>query len=176
MGKKTFVLLSLAALVLAGAAVPGGDDGDRIGSRIAGVWMGTFSIPDSESEPIAFITTYSSDGTAQTSSVNPLSGVHHVQWENSGRREITWRILHFSHDVEGELTGISRTWGVQEFDKQFEEFTGKFTVEVCGHPDHLSIDESLARLLDDPNDPDACFEPIASPGTVRARRLHVRAP
>jgi hypothetical protein len=176
MSKRPWVLPLLAVLVLVGTAVLGGNDGEGIGERIAGVWIGTFSIPDSGAEPIAFITTYAADGTAQTTSANPRTGVHHVQWEKSGRREVTWRILHFNHDAEGKLVGISRTWGVQEFDKQFEEFAGEFTVEVCGHPDHLPFDEALTRLLDDPNDPDACFKPLASPGAARAKRLHVRTP
>jgi hypothetical protein len=116
MSKRPWVLPLLAVLVLVGTAVLGGNDGEGIGERIAGVWIGTFSIPDSGAEPIAFITTYAADGTAQTTSANPRTGVHHVQWEKSGRREVTWRILHFNHDAEGKLVGISRTWGVQEFD------------------------------------------------------------
>jgi len=176
MSKISLILLLLAVLVLIGATVMGADDGGGIGERIAGVWIGTFSIPESGAEPLAFITTFAEDGTAQTSSTNQRSGMHHVIWEKSGRREITWRVLHFNRDAEGKLIGISRTSGVQEFDKQFEAFTGEFTIEVCGHPDHLPVDEALTRLLDDPNDPDACFKPLASPGAVRAKRLHVRAP
>ena len=58
-------------------------------------------------------TTYHADGTGTTTtdslyeSRDPegkgLASPHHIQWEPSGPREITWRILHFGRDEEHVL-------------------------------------------------------------------------
>jgi len=188
MRKLLFILLSLAILAPLGTlalAAEGWDDiaftpaygynHEPIGKRIAGVWLGTFTIPV-EPAPwvIPFVTTINDDGTAQTSSTNPLASLHHMTWEQTGLREITWRILHFTLDDAGALATISRTWGVQEFDRAYEEYAGEFAIEICPAPG-LTLDEALDLLMADPNDPDACFNPpLAS--TLEAKRLHVDVP
>jgi hypothetical protein len=188
MRKLLFIVLSLAILAPLGSlALAGGDweetiftpsygfTHEPIGKRIAGVWLGTFTIPvPPDPLVIAFVTTFNEDGTAQTSSTNPLASLHHMTWEQTGLREITWRILHFTMDADGALASISRTWGVQEFDRAYEEYTGEFAIEICPAPG-LTIDESLELLLADPNDPDACFNPPLV-STLTAKRLHVDAP
>lgn len=177
MRKTWVVLLSLAVLVVLGSQTLANED--DFGSKIAGVWFGSVVIDlPSFPDPIPSITTYNADGTAQTSSTNPASSLHHFVWEKTGPREVTWRVLHFTfgEDEEGNsiLVSISRTWGVQEYDKDFEEYTGDIMLELCPAPG-LTIDQALEMLPEDPNDPDACFNPPITV-TNSARRLHVSAP
>jgi len=145
--------------------------GFGFGKKIAGTWLGSLEIPNIL--PLTMlIQTYNVDGTAQTSSDNAMSSIHHVEWDRSGLREIEWRVLHFSFDDTGAVTSISRTWGVQEYDADFEEFAGEFYVEVClPHPEM-----GFAALLADPNDPNACFMPPIPAGVIQGKRLHTNIP
>jgi hypothetical protein len=149
----------------------------ELGPRIAGTWLGTYEVDSPDSFRAAFITTYHPDGTAVTTSARAMGGgdparyglstTHHIQWEATGPCEIRWRLLHFGHDVEGNLTYISRTHGVLEFDEAFEEGNGSIQVEVHA-PDALL--DPLA-----PNNPEA--EPIfTARGRNTIRRLHTRIP
>jgi hypothetical protein len=148
-----------------------GSAGFGFGKKIAGTWIGSLEIPG-VLPPAPLIQTYNVDGTAQTSSNNVLSSVHHMEWERAGEREIKWRILHFSFDADGNIATISRTSGVHEYDPDFEEFAGEFVVEVCLPDPETGFD----ALLADPNDPAACFIPPIPPGFIQAKRLHVDIP
>ena len=169
--RKIFLgLLAIAVLgVVSSPAVAQDDQG--FGSNVAGTWLGTLEIPGVLPEQ-PFIVTYNADGTAQTSTINPLSSLHHMSWMKTGTREITWRILHFSFGEAGSLATISRTSGVQEYDKDFESYAGEFWVEIC-LPDP---ETGFADLLADPNDPDACFVPPIPAGVIQGKRLHVEIP
>jgi len=179
MRRTLLVVLSVVALGVAGSQIVANDDG--FGDNISGVWFGEFEFLGNKTP---FIQTYNADGTAQTSTTNPATSLHHVTWEKTGAREITWRLLHFNFNDQG-LTFISRTHGVQRYDKRFEEFTGEFTVEVCPcdpfpfPPDPLLKYECsaiLAVLWDDPN-ADVCgLIPPPPPGTTQGKRMDVDVP
>jgi hypothetical protein len=178
MRKSLFVLLSIAVLGAVGSPAVAQDD-DGFGSNVAGTWLGTLEIPGIFPES-PFITTFNADGTAQTSSNNPNSSLHHMTWMKSGPREINWRILHFTFGPNPDplgppeiIVGISRTSGVQEYDRRFEEYTGEFWVELCP-PDPVS--GGFEALLADPNDPAACFKPPIPAGSIQGKRLHVEIP
>ncbi len=181
MRRTLFVLLAFAVLGVV-APVTLADDDQGFGSKVAGVWFGFFGAPPGETP---FIQTYNADGTAQTSTTTPTTSLHHLTWEKTGSREITWRLLHFNFNAQG-LTFISRTTAVQEYDNRFAEFTGAFRIEFCpcdGGPPPPFIDPNvtydcrsvLDALYADPNDPGVC---TALPFTVplEGKRLEVNVP
>jgi len=177
--RKTLLVLLAVAIVGAMGSPAFANDDDDFGDKVAGVWFGRFG-------NTPFIQTYNSDGTAQTSTTTPTTSLHHVTWEKTGAREITWRLLHLNFNPQG-LTFISRTTGVQEYDKKFMEFSGVFTIEFCpcdnGPPPPVGIDPEatydcaavLEALWADPNDPDACISvPFTLPHS--GKRLELDAP
>ncbi|MFQ5493747.1 MAG: hypothetical protein ACE5EX_00035 [Phycisphaerae bacterium] len=95
-----------------------------------------------------------------------IESLQHLSWEKTGSREMTWRAMIFLFDPAGTLVLISRTWGVNTFDEDFNGYDTVFHVRVipageladdCGFPD--------------PNNPDA-FVAFATDGTSRAERLN----
>jgi hypothetical protein len=178
MRRTLLVLLSVVVLGITGSQTVASDDG--FGDSVAGVWFGNFEFAGGTTP---FIQRYNADGTAQTSSTNPATSIHHVTWEKTGAREISWRLLHFNFNDQG-LTFISRTYGFQRYDKRFEEFTGEFTVEVCPCvPFPFPLDPLLKydcsalldALWDDPN-ADVCVNPPLPPGTTQGKRMDVDVP
>jgi hypothetical protein len=176
MRKTLFVLLLLAGVgVVSAQSAANNDD---YGENIAGTWFGYFEFFGNKSP---FIQTYNADGTAQTSSTNQAASLHHLTWEKTGSREVTWRLLHFNYNDKG-LGMISRTYGVQTYDKRFEKFAGEFTIEACpcDPPDIPPVDGVLydctalvLALTADPNDPDVCVNPPLPPGTIEGARMEV---
>jgi hypothetical protein len=177
--RKTWLAL-LAGVVVAGlpccqerADCPATGE---LGHKIAGTWLGSGEVGDTETTRAAFITTYHAEGTAVATSARALgagdperhglSTTHHIQWEATGPRSIRWRVMHFGHEVDGSLRYLSRTHGTVEFDETFQRGSVSFQVEVY-EP------EALLEPLD-PNNPAA--EPIfTTSGTSEIRRLHVEA-
>lgn len=178
MRNTVLLVLAIAIVGAMGSPAYAGDDDDDFGDNVAGVWLGRFG-------NTPFIQTYSADGTAQTSTTTPTTSMHHVTWEKSGAREITWRLLHFNFNDQG-LTFISRTTGVQTYESKFTEFSGVFTIEFCpcdDGPPPPGIDPEatydctavLEALWADPNDPEVCTSlPFTFP--LSGKRLDLDAP
>jgi hypothetical protein len=139
---------SAALILVASCAGPGGGEPSvELGREIAGTWLGAFEVEGEQPLSGSFITTYHADGTATTSSARAwgagdparygFSSTHHLQWEATGPREIRWRLLHFGHDVDGNLKFISRSSGSTAFDEAFDAGSGPFRVEVYAPHDLL---------------------------------------
>jgi hypothetical protein len=176
MRKSLLVLLLLVSLGAAGSLALARDDG--YGDKIAGTWFGNFEFFGTKTP---FIQTYNADGTAQTSSTNRAASLHHLTWEKTGSREITWRLLHFNYNDIG-LAFISRTYGVQTYDRKYKSFRGEFVIEACPCdpfviPAEDGIEYDCTVLVEaltaDPNDPDVCVNPPLPPGTVTGARMDV---
>jgi hypothetical protein len=175
--KTRLALLPLGAFLVIASCSPADDPSTHtLGSRVSGTWYGTFEI-DAPGLPAPFIRTFHTDGTGVATSSRMfgagdaerygLSSTQHIQWETTGEREITWRLLHFGHDPDGSLRYVSRTWGVEKFDEEFETSRGSIRIEVLDPA-------NLADPLDLNN---ADVEPIfTGSGTSLSRRLHIRMP
>ena len=182
MNKISVVLLSIGVLLTSSSCwqaqtTSTEDPSAALGHRIAGTWLGAYELDVPDFPRTATIVTYHPDGTAVGTSSRMfgagdaarwgLSSTAHIQWEATGEREVRWRLLHFIHDAEGNLTRISRTHGRIRYDADFEEGEGPFWVEILAPEDLLNPLE--------PNNGSA--EPLfTGKGTSELKRLHVQIP